>query len=85
MWDRFAQDNYNSVLLAQSGAGKSYLTKLELLRQLFTGTEALVIDPEDEYVLWPSRSAVPSSASVTRRRGSIPLASRNQLSRKRTR
>jgi type IV secretory pathway VirB4 component len=50
LWDRFAQDNYNSVLLARSGAGKSYLTKLELLRQLFTGTQAMVIDPEDEYV-----------------------------------
>ncbi|MFE9559321.1 VirB4 family type IV secretion system protein [Streptomyces sp. NPDC006703] len=50
LWDRFAQDNYNSVLLARSGAGKSYLTKLELLRLLFTGTEATVIDPEDEYV-----------------------------------
>ncbi|MFD7013514.1 VirB4 family type IV secretion system protein [Streptomyces sp. NPDC059928] len=50
LWDRFAQDNYNSVLLARSGAGKSYLTKLELLRLLFTGTEAMVIDPEDEYV-----------------------------------
>lgn len=50
LWDRFAQDNYNSITLARSGSGKSYLTKLELLRQLFTGTEALVIDPEDEYV-----------------------------------
>ncbi|MFC7305105.1 VirB4 family type IV secretion system protein [Streptomyces monticola] len=50
LWDRFAQDNYNSVLLARSGAGKSYLTKLELLRLLFTGIEARVIDPEDEYV-----------------------------------
>jgi type IV secretory pathway VirB4 component len=50
LWDRYAQDNYNSVTLARSGAGKSYLTKLELLRQLFTGTQALVIDPEDEYL-----------------------------------
>ncbi|MEN8652384.1 ATP-binding protein [Streptomyces sp. 21So2-11] len=50
LWDRFAQDNYNSVTLARSGAGKSYLTKLELLRLLFTGTEAMVIDPEDEYL-----------------------------------
>jgi type IV secretory pathway VirB4 component len=50
LWDRFAQDNHNSVTLARSGSGKSYLTKLEVLRQLFTGTEAAVIDPEDEYV-----------------------------------
>lgn len=50
LWDRFAQDNYNSVTLARSGAGKSYLTKLELLRLLFTGVTASVIDPENEYV-----------------------------------
>ncbi|SHL81307.1 VirB4 family type IV secretion system protein [Streptomyces yunnanensis] len=50
LWDRFAQDNYNSITLARSGAGKPYLTKLELLRLLFTGVTASVIDPEDEYV-----------------------------------
>ncbi|PGH46835.1 VirB4 family type IV secretion system protein [Streptomyces sp. Ru87] len=50
LWDRFAQDNYNSITLARSGAGKSYLAKLELLRLLFTGVTASVIDPEDEYV-----------------------------------
>ncbi|MDT0267227.1 ATP-binding protein [Streptomyces sp. DSM 44915] len=51
-WNRFARslDNYNSVTLARSGAGKSYQTKLELLRLLFTGARAAVIDPEDEYV-----------------------------------
>ncbi len=31
-WDRFTQDNHNSVILARSGAGKSYLAKLEALR-----------------------------------------------------
>ncbi|WWR54871.1 ATP-binding protein [Streptomyces sp. SCSIO 30461] len=50
LWDRFAQDNYNSITLARSGSGKSYLAKLELLRLLFTGVTASVIDPEDEYV-----------------------------------
>ncbi|WP_062204503.1 VirB4 family type IV secretion system protein [Streptomyces sp. NBRC 109706] len=51
-WNRFAAslDNYNSVTLARSGAGKSYLAKLELLRLLFTGVRAAVIDPEDEYL-----------------------------------
>ncbi len=49
MWDRFGLDNYNSVVLARSGAGKSYFTKLELLRSLYAGVEAAVIDPEDEY------------------------------------
>ncbi|TMU98250.1 ATP-binding protein [Streptomyces sp. DASNCL29] len=50
LWDRFGCDNYNSVTLARSGAGKSYLAKLELLRLLFTGVTASVIDPENEYV-----------------------------------
>ncbi|WP_131737649.1 VirB4 family type IV secretion system protein [Actinomadura roseirufa] len=48
-WDRFAQDNYNSVTLARSGAGKSYLTKLETLRLLYQGVHVAVVDPEDEY------------------------------------
>ena len=37
LWDRFAQDNHNSVILARSGAGKSYLAKLEALRSLYAG------------------------------------------------
>ncbi|MEV1083425.1 DUF87 domain-containing protein [Streptomyces sp. NPDC050211] len=48
-WDRFALDNHNSVVLGRSGAGKSYLVKLELLRSLYRGIENYVIDPEDEY------------------------------------
>lgn len=47
--DRFALDNHNSVILGRSGAGKSYLVKLELLRSLYRGIEIHVIDPEDEY------------------------------------
>jgi type IV secretory pathway VirB4 component len=47
--DRFARENYNSVLLARSGAGKSYLAKLEALRLLFQGVQVFVLDPEDEY------------------------------------
>ncbi|WP_329242771.1 conjugal transfer protein TraC [Actinoallomurus sp. NBC_01490] len=49
MWDRWGLDNHNSVVLARSGAGKSYLTKLEILRSLYAGIEVAVIDPEDEY------------------------------------
>ncbi|MGH7747326.1 MAG: VirB4 family type IV secretion system protein, partial [Candidatus Dormibacteria bacterium] len=49
LWDRFAQDNHNSVILARSGAGKSYLAKLEALRSLYSGVEVAVVDPEDEY------------------------------------
>lgn len=48
-WDRWAQDNHNSVVLARSGAGKSYLVKLEVLRSLYGGVQVAVIDPEDEY------------------------------------
>jgi len=48
-WDRFAQDNHNSVILARSGAGKSYLAKLEALRSLYTGVHVAIVDPEDEY------------------------------------
>jgi type IV secretory pathway VirB4 component len=47
--DRFARENYNSVLLARSGAGKSYLAKLEALRLLFEDVQVFVLDPEDEY------------------------------------
>ncbi|MEV0238042.1 ATP-binding protein [Nonomuraea sp. NPDC050786] len=49
VWDRFAQDNHNSVTLARSGAGKSFFTKLEALRLLYQGIEVAVVDPEDEY------------------------------------
>ncbi|MFC4912261.1 VirB4 family type IV secretion system protein [Actinomadura gamaensis] len=48
-WDRFALDNHNSVTIARSGAGKSYFTKLELLRLLYGGVQIAVIDPEQEY------------------------------------
>ncbi|WP_042369491.1 VirB4 family type IV secretion system protein [Streptacidiphilus neutrinimicus] len=49
VWDRWRQDNHNSVTLARSGAGKSYLTKLDVLRSLYQGVEIHVVDPEDEY------------------------------------
>ena len=49
VWDRFAQDNHNSVTLARSGAGKSFFTKLETLRLLYQGVQVAVVDPEDEY------------------------------------
>ncbi|MDX8053765.1 DUF87 domain-containing protein [Lentzea sp. BCCO 10_0798] len=50
-WDRFGagMHNHNSVILGRSGAGKSYLVKLELLRSLYRGIEVAVVDPEDEY------------------------------------
>lgn len=49
IFDRFSLENANSVVFAKSGAGKSYMTKLEALRSLMLGTEIIVIDPENEY------------------------------------
>jgi type IV secretory pathway VirB4 component len=49
LWDRFACDNYNAVILAKSGAGKSYLAKLEALRSLYRGIDVAVVDPDGEY------------------------------------
>jgi type IV secretory pathway VirB4 component len=50
VWDRWAQDNYNAVILARSGAGKSFLAKLDLLHNLYLGVEAFVVDKDNEYV-----------------------------------
>ena len=47
--DRFSLNNANSIVFAQSGSGKSYATKVEILRQLMQGTKVIVIDPEREY------------------------------------
>lgn len=49
IFDRFSLENYNSVIFAKSGSGKSYTTKLEILRTLMFDTEVIVIDPEREY------------------------------------
>lgn len=49
IFDRFSLENANMVIFAKSGAGKSYATKLEALRQLMMGTDILIIDPENEY------------------------------------
>ena len=49
IFDRFTLENANSVVFAKSGAGKSYLVKLEAMRSLMFGTEIIIIDPEDEY------------------------------------
>lgn len=49
LFDRFSLENYNSVIFAKSGSGKSYTTKLEILRTLMFDTDVIVIDPEREY------------------------------------
>jgi type IV secretory pathway VirB4 component len=49
LFDRFSLENYNSVVFAKAGSGKSYATKLEILRSLMFDTDVIVIDPEREY------------------------------------
>ncbi len=49
IFDRFLLPNANMVVFAQTGAGKSYAIKLEILRSLLLGTNILILDPENEY------------------------------------
>jgi type IV secretory pathway VirB4 component len=50
IFDRFSLENANQVVFAKSGSGKSYSTKLEIIRSLMAGIEmVIVIDPENEY------------------------------------
>jgi len=49
LFDRYSLPNYNSVTFAMAGAGKSYCTKLEILRTLMFDGDVIVIDPEKEY------------------------------------
>ena len=49
LFDRFSLENYNSVIFAKSGSGKSYAAKLEILRSLMFDTDVIIIDPEREY------------------------------------
>jgi type IV secretory pathway VirB4 component len=49
IFDRFSLENANMVVFAKSGSGKSYATKLQILRSLMMGVDVLVVDPENEY------------------------------------
>lgn len=49
IFDRYSLENANEVVFGKSGSGKSYLIKLESLRQFMFGTEVIIIDPEGEY------------------------------------
>lgn len=49
IFDRFTLENANSIILGKSGGGKSFLVKLEAMRQLLMGTQVIIIDPENEY------------------------------------
>lgn len=50
IFDRFSLENANMVVFAKAGAGKSYATKLEVIRSLMMGTDVLIVDPENEYI-----------------------------------
>ena len=47
--DRYSLNNANSIIFAQSGSGKSYTAKVEILRHLMQGTKVIIVDPEREY------------------------------------
>lgn len=49
IFDRFSLENANMVVFAKSGAGKSFAVKLEALRSMMTGSDIIIIDPENEY------------------------------------
>lgn len=49
IFDRFSLENANMVVFAKSGAGKSFTVKLEAIRSMMTGSDVLIIDPENEY------------------------------------
>ncbi len=49
LFDRFSLENANMVIFGKSGGGKSYATKLEILRLMMEGVDVLIIDPENEY------------------------------------
>ena len=47
--DLFKLYNVNGVVLASSGGGKSYFTKLMISRLLLNDTKVMVVDPQAEY------------------------------------
>ncbi len=49
LFDRFSLENANMVIFGKAGGGKSYASKLEILRSLMFGTDVIIIDPENEY------------------------------------
>ena len=56
-WDRWAAGNHNSVTLAASGAGKSYLAKLEILRACIRAPNAGSSTPKTSTPASPTPSA----------------------------
>lgn len=50
IFDRFSLENANMVVFAKAGSGKSYATKLEVIRSMMMGTDIIIVDPENEYI-----------------------------------
>ena len=49
IFDRFSLENANMVVLGKSGGGKSFMVKLDVMRQLMIGIDVIIVDPENEY------------------------------------
>jgi type IV secretory pathway VirB4 component len=47
--DVFKLSNFNGTVLASSGSGKSYFTKLLIARHILNNTKVIIIDPQGEY------------------------------------
>lgn len=71
IFDRFSLENANQVVFAKAGAGKSYSTKLEVIRSMMMGTDVVIVDPENEY----ERLAASVGGSFFK----ISLTSENQI------
>jgi len=49
IFDRFSLENANMVIFGKAGSGKSYATKLEVIRSMMLGSDLIIVDPEREY------------------------------------
>lgn len=48
--DIYQLTNYNGLILATSGSGKSFFSKLYAIRNILRGMKTIIIDPQGEYV-----------------------------------
>ena len=48
--DIFQLSNGNGVCMGCSGSGKSYISKLFIIRQLLNSVKVMIIDPQSEYI-----------------------------------
>jgi type IV secretory pathway VirB4 component len=49
LFDIFNYENYNGVIFAKSGSGKSFFAKTTIIRLIAKGIKVVIIDPEGEY------------------------------------